>query len=353
MSICGCGKTFGGEPIATPLMNAPEQGRPGERIVELPPIRESEEDYETAEKRIRELFRREIYLPLMRLLGGGSGALKNSREDLTDAIRTGRITFSKGIFTGRFNASISKELKRLGARWDRKTGTWQVSPSSLPREVRESIAASESRFQEKIAEIDRKLAQILPEEIAGRIKLADSFERVLWKTDGKFRQSVKRITVPPQLTPERRKRIAVEWENNLKLYIKDFTEKEIVKLRGEMKKTVFTGNRYESAVKTIQESYGVSANKAKFLARQETSLLMTKFKESRYEDSGVKEYRWGTVAGSKLHPVRAAHKKLEGKIFRWDNPPITTEPGQPVRRNNPGQDYNCRCYARPIVRFKA
>jgi SPP1 gp7 family putative phage head morphogenesis protein len=96
----------------------------------------------------------------------------------------------------------------------------------------------------------------------------------------------------------------------------------------------------------------VSANKAKFLARQETSLMTTKLKETRYREAGVNEYKWKTVAGSKLHPVRPSHKILEGRIFRWDDPPITTPPGEAVRRNNPGQDYNCRCFAQPIVRFK-
>lgn len=322
------------------------------KTVELRPIKESTSDYEDAERRIRELFRKEIYAPLMRLLGVQGAAFKNSKDPLIDAIQTGRIAFSRGVFSGKFSASISKELKRIGAEWDRKTGTFRILQASLPDSVREAVKASEFRFAEKIAEIDRRLAQILPDEIAGKVKLADTFDRALWKTERDFEASIKGITVAPQLTPERRKRIADEWETNMQLYIKDFTEKEILKLRGEMKKSVFTGNRYESAIKTIQRSYGVSANKAKFLARQETSLLMTKFKETRYTDAGVNEYKWGTVAGSKLHPVRPAHKRLEGKTFRWDDPPITTEPGEPVRRNNPGQDFNCRCFAKPVVRFK-
>ena len=53
-----------------------------------------------------------------------------------------------------------------------------------------------------------------------------------------------------------------------------------------------------------------------------------------------------TVVGSPNHPVREMHKALAGKVFSWDDPPITNEKGD---RNNPGQDYGCRCYARPIV----
>jgi SPP1 gp7 family putative phage head morphogenesis protein len=99
----------------------------------------------------------------------------------------------------------------------------------------------------------------------------------------------------------------------------------------------------------IRESFGVTEKKAKFLARQETGLLMAKFKESRYTESGIHQYKWRCSAGSAKHPVRPSHKVLDGRVFRWDTPPITTAPDEPQRRNNPGEDFNCRCVAIPIV----
>lgn len=322
------------------------------KTIELKPIKESTEDFEAIEKKIKEVFRREVYLPAIRELNGPSKTLTNAREDLLEAIRTGRITFYRGTFSGRFNASISKELKSLGARWDRKTGTFKISQSLLPYEVRGNISASESRFQEKISKIDKQLAKILPEEIADKVKVEHMFDRTLWKTNKSLQESVKGITVAPDLTPEMRKRIAAEWQDNMKIWIKDFTQEEISKLRKDLQKSVFTGNRYETAAQSIKKSYGVTENKAKFLARQETALLMAKFKETRYQAAGIDQYKWQTVAGTKNHPVRPSHKILEGKIFRWDDPPITTPPGEAQRRNNPGQDYNCRCFAKPIVTFK-
>lgn len=327
------------------------------KIVELKPIKETTEDYERIEKAIKELFRQKIYIPLIKEFGEPQKTLKNSQDDLFDAIRSGRITFYRGQFSGRFNASISKELKRLGAEWDRKTGTWKVSQSSLPHDVRNVISASESHFQQKIAAIDKKLAQILPEEIAAQLSITKLFDAALWKTEKKFQESVKNITVAPKLTTDQAARIASEWQTNMDLWIKDFIEEEIVELRSDIAKSVFAGNRYGSAVEAIQKSYRVSANKAKFLARQETALLMSKFKEVRYSDAGIHEYKWEAVVGSPKHPTRPRHKELadaskRGKIYRWDDPPVTTAPGEPERRNNPGEDYNCRCTARPIVRFK-
>lgn len=322
------------------------------QIRTLRPIREATGDYEEAEKRMRDVFKREIYYPLLALLHLPKAILQNAAQPLVDALRSGRVTFNRGEFSGRFTAAISKELKELGARFDRKSSTWKIAKTDLPREIQHAISASSFQFEKKLEQIDEKLVKILPEKISECVKLSDSFDRALWKTDKDFRSSLQGITVTPKLSDSQRKKIADEWENNMRLFIKDFTAEEIQKLRGEIKKAIFAGNRYESLIGMIQKSYSVSANKAKFLARQETSLLMTKFKETRYADAGVKEYKWGCVAGSKLHPVRPAHKRLEGKIFRWDDPPITTEPGEAMRRNNPGQDYNCRCFALPIVRFK-
>ncbi len=329
------------------------------KFVELQPIKETTYDYEAIEKRIKELFKREIYLPLLKLLGHKHRTLTNSSDVLLDAIKYGQIQFYRGEFSGRFNASISKELKALGAQWDRKTRTFKLSQTSLTQEIRSAIQASRFHFEQKIAGIDRKLAQILPVEIADRLKIDHLFDSTLYRVQRDFAASLKNITVAPTLTKEQRARIASEWQNNMKLYIVDWTKKEIVELRKNMRESVFAGNRYETAIKTIQKSYDVSANKAKFLARQETGLLMAKFKETRYQDAGVKKFIWKCVTGTTSHPVRPSHKVCDNKIFSWDNPrelgkdgrPNSSGVHKPGENKNPGEDYNCRCYAKPIVEF--
>ena len=54
----------------------------------------------------------------------------------------------------------------------------------------------------------------------------------------------------------------------------------------------------------------------------------------------TEQYVWETRGDSK---VRVSHRRNEGKIFRWDNPPPT---------GHPGQDYNCRCLAIPYYEGK-
>ena len=322
------------------------------KIIKLQPIKESTSDYEDVERKIIELLRKELYAPIMKELGAPQSKLTNSKDDLLKAIGNGRINFYRGSFSGQFSSRVSQELKRLGAKWDRKTGTFKIPASDLPMDVRQTISASINRINEKLADIDQKLAKLLPEEIAGKLNVSNNFSTALWKVEKDFQASIKNITVGPNLTKEQAQKIADRWENNMELWVKNFAEKQIKELRADVQKAVFSGKRYEGMIKSLQKSYGVSLNKAKFLARQETSLLMTEFKQTRYVDANINEYEWRCVAGSKNHPVRPSHKILEGKIFRWDDPPITTAPDEPQRKNNPGQDYNCRCFAKPIVRFK-
>lgn len=329
------------------------------KVIELKPIKESTEDYDEVERRIKILLREQIYVPLIKELGGNRKTLQNATDDLLSAIKYGRIQFYRGTFTGRFNAGISKELKALGARWDRQTGTWKLSSASLPSQVRMAVQASESHFRQKVESIDKKLAAILPGEISEKLKVAELFDTTLWKVEREFQATVKGIAVLPKLTKEQRKKIADDWQNNLKLYVKDWTQKEIVQLRKDMQESVFAGNRYDSAAKMIQKSYQESSNKAKFLARQETGLLMAKFKEVRYKDAGVKKFIWKCVTGTTNHPVRDTHKICDNKIFSWDNPGELDKSGvvkaggvqKPAGGKNPGEDYNCRCYAKPIVEF--
>jgi SPP1 gp7 family putative phage head morphogenesis protein len=316
---------------------------------ELPPIREEKSDFERIEARIREAFKKLLYAPLLAELGYSRKTLLNTLDDLYKAISQGRITFSRGAFRGRFDAQSSKELKRLGAKWDPKTSTFKLPTSEQPPELRSAISTGEVRFNERIARIDKRLSKLNVEEISGSIKTQDLFLSTLEKTDRKLQKSLPVKTQPLSLPERDREKIAEEWQENLDLWINNFAEAEIKALRKNILKSVVAGDRYEAIAKTLQRSYGVTANKAKFLARQETGLLMAKFKEVRYTSLGINEYKWKTVVGTPNHPVRETHKKLDGKIFRWDAPPITSEDG---RRNNPGQDYNCRCTAIPIVRFK-
>lgn len=311
-------------------------------------FRDSPKDYDVIEAVIRRVFLREIYMPIIEELGITAKTLKNSMQDLLDAIRAGLIWYQDGRFTGSFSSLTSKELKSLGGTWDRKQGSWRVPESKLPVDVSLALATSADNFKEVVKRVQKRLDGIDPKKLAQTANLTDFFEVTLSKTNKEFQDSVKHVTVAPDLTDMQRGRIAKEYGENMQIYIQDFAEEEIKELRQKVGQRALQGVRYESLVKDIQESYGTSLNKAKFLARQETRLMISKFHQVRCEDAGITKYRWQCVAGSPAHPVRPMHKALDGTMHTWDNPPVVDEQGH---KKHPGQDYNCRCTARPIVEF--
>ena len=312
----------------------------------LNPIRSDTSDFDKIEKEIIDLFKKEIYLPLIAAIGFKQNKVKNSTEDLLRAIQDGQIVYYRGKFKGRFTSALSRELLKYSAVWDKKQGAWLIPQSKLPIEVRNAIHLSVSKFEQTIDRLDKKLKELNPANIADKLNIKGIFDTTLFKIEKDFQKSVANITVAPEINKDTIRKISDEYETNMRKHIVKWTEDEIISLRGKVKERVFSGYRYEGMIKTIQESYGVSENKAKFLARQETKLMTVKYKEDRYLSAGITDYVWVTTRGSN---ARESHQSLNGKTFSFLNPPVTSDRGTPPRHNNPGEDYNCYCVARPII----
>lgn len=318
--------------------------------IELKAVRLTLSDFEELEKRIKAAFRDVIYIPIMIDLELTPTVLMNAKGNpIAEALKEGRIRYEAGAFRGKFSSAVTKQLKALGAVWDPSAQSFKIPRGELPALINLAIVQAETNFAERLAKVQTTLSQILPEKISGLIDSVSIFKKIILKTDKEVAKTLKGVAIPPKISDKAAERIAREWAANLDLDIKRFRDDQVLALRKAVQKNFEAGNRFEELIKSIQKSYGVSERKAHFLARQETNLLISKFKETRYTEAGVTHYRWRCVVGSPAHPVRPSHKALDGKIFRWDDPPITTPDGEPVRRNNPGQDYNCRCVAVPVL----
>jgi SPP1 gp7 family putative phage head morphogenesis protein len=151
------------------------------------------------------------------------------------------------------------------------------------------------------------------------------------------------ISVPVVITPEMRAAITSELTENLELYIKKFASAEIPELRGLVERNAFAGGRTPQLARIIEARWGVSKRKAKFLADQETSLLVSKYREHTYKRIGVQRYVWSS---SRDERVRTEHRALDGKIFAFDDPPPSGSKGE---KQNPGEPFGCRCTAIPIL----
>jgi SPP1 gp7 family putative phage head morphogenesis protein len=300
--------------------------------------------YTPIEKIINLIFEEVLFAPLRAAVRNAGIEIKNAQTiGLERALREGKVWKVEGYIYGAFNASISKELRGMGAVFDKRTKSWKLA-AALPARLQIAIAEADSEAQAAVAGVIKVLDDINLEDMRTPEELKEQYGKAVFRINQDFIDATKAVAIAPELTARAQQVISDEWAQNLDLYIKGWMKDAIIDLREEVQGHVFAGGRSAGMVKSIQATHNVSKAKAKFLARQETSLLMSKLREDRYKEIGVTRYRWNGVDDSRERPD---HKALNGKIFAWDQPPITNR--DTGARNNPGEDYNCRCLAIPIL----
>lgn len=288
----------------------------------------------------------EIFKPLFEILNIPEGRANAPTTKLAAALRGGRLQYVDGFFIGPLNAGISKELRGLGARYNKTRKAYTLERSALPQDI--VIAISEGNI---LAKDQLNKVQDFLYAIEGRkLKMPDLepyFVDTLAGLSKQFQSTTKKITarefeipLDPRLADELKEAYTI----NLEKYIQNWQDEQILRLRQKVARNVEKGFRSENLVFDIISERGVSLRKAQFLARQETSLMVSKYREIRYEDIGVRRYMWSTSRDSR---VRHDHRELQGEIFRFDQPPVTDQ--ATMARNNPGEDYNCRCVAIPVL----
>lgn len=314
----------------------------------LPPLHLREKYFTGVESEIQKLFNDLIYHPLTKiLLSSRPSELLNSMRALVAAIERGTVWYEDGQFKGKFSSRITKELREIGAHFNPPSRSWSLKRDAIPVELRFAQAAADARYDALRHDLLTALDDMDIQALDTKSNIAGKYAQALDQMEMDFRKSVsavEAVSIIPTLTENQRNRIAEEYSTNLNLYIKSWAEQNILKLRQEIQAPALAGRRAEALVKTLQDNYGVSKSKAKFLARQETALLMSKYQETRYGDLGIEQYKWSTSHDERVRPD---HKALDGKIFRFDQPPITDK--RTGARNNPGQDFNCRCIAIPVI----
>lgn len=120
--------------------------------------------------------------------------------------------------------------------------------------------------------------------------------------------------------------------------IKSLSERHIDAVRAIVLRSVRTGLPAKEVEKLIRKRIGKTDANLKLIARDQISKLNGQLTRIRQQEVGVTRYIWRTSLDER---VRFTHRVKEGKTFSWDKPPIDT--------GHPGEDFQCRCYAEPIL----
>lgn len=130
--------------------------------------------------------------------------------------------------------------------------------------------------------------------------------------------------------------------------IKSIPERYLNNVANSVLTNMRTGLLPREVAKQIEDEYGVTQRRARFIARDQTAKINGELTKQRQIDAGYEYFRW---LSSDDERVRAGHREIAeadvgyGKgIYRWDDLP-TNERGERIQ---PGSDFQCRCSSRPV-----
>lgn len=313
-------------------------------MLKVQPIRDKDIYHQIIYREIKALLDRILFDPILKIATSAKIDNNNSSE-LIAALKTGRITYAENYFTGKFNSKIGIEIRRLGGTFNKIRKAYFLPKEKIPTDIKIAAVQGSSIIKEKIAKINEILSDLQKTSAIQTINFNPQFSAVLFDIDKQYTATMPdNIGLPMTLSAFQRETIRREYTENLNKYIQDMTVESTERLREKVLEKVQEGYRASSLVSVIKAQQGVSDRHALFLAKQETSILVSTYRDSRYQEAGVKRYIWSTSHDSR---VRHDHKVLDGKQFYFNQPPITNQ--TTGAKNNPGYDFGCRCVAIPIL----
>lgn len=300
--------------------------------------------YDPVAENIAVFFYRYYFAPILEVVDKPR-ALKNAGENpLLAAIASGRVQYTDGVYSGTFNAQISREISKY-AKFDQRSKTWK------------GIATPETKFAAIKADgrrrdINDKMMKAIDEaeanvnEALKRISLGDALPFELMGED--IAGDLPGLGVTPNLDERTLRKLRADYNDSQKLNIKNWAPEQTSRLRAMVEKYQTQGTN-ESLLDMIQSEWNTSAAKAKFLARQETGLFFEALSRNRAAGAGVRRYRWSTSHDERVRKAQPGrgryapnHKHLDGEIFDLEGEGgiVDLKTG---RRAHAGADYNCRC----------
>ncbi len=167
----------------------------------------------------------------------------------------------------------------------------------------------------------------------------DEFERVL---------NIDLFQSEPWLRP-----MLEDWVQQNVSLVRGLGEQSLSEMEQIVLRMVRDGESIVDIRRELIERFQISMNRARFIARDQVSKINGLLTEERQTRVGVTEYTWRTSEDIRVRgaenpgTAKANHARLNDTIQKWSEPPLTNR--SRGERNHPGGDYQCRCWADPVL----
>lgn len=138
--------------------------------------------------------------------------------------------------------------------------------------------------------------------------------------------------------------------------IRTIPEEFLKRVEGVVYRGTIRGDTAGSLIKELQKTYDITENRARVIARDQTSKINSALNKKRQQRLGIDLYVW---RGAGDERQRKSHDVLNGMTCRWDDPTVYSEDdGKTWKKRSsiggyigdPGEDIQCRCHGQPIIR---
>lgn len=155
-----------------------------------------------------------------------------------------------------------------------------------------------------------------------------------------------------ELRKELLKPVQKEWmqeymDDNIRL-IKSMPLKAAKSVHKLVKENQAKGLRSDELIEEIMRIGNVQENRARLIARTETSRYSTALTKMRATSIGSDWYVWKSVGDFR---TRQSHRKMKGILVNWNDPPSPERlfGEKAYGEYHAGETFNCRCYPQAIV----
>lgn len=298
--------------------------------------------FDIIRKKLLKYLRDMLYQPIYDIAGEKIKAVNelSDEEVIIEALKKGKIYYDGEGFTAqeKFGNKVSKILEKWGAKYNKYKKAYILERFEIPDAVHVAIAQAKIEQEEKARAIDEFLNnfQANIDDFIRQMIFDDEVITILDDAGNELKKNVKKVAViEVELSESQKEEIATNYTNNMQFYIKNWAEEKIPEMREKVRRLVLDGARPTAIEELLQKEYKIGADKAKFLAQNETSIVLSEIKKVQYQEMGSIGFIWNTILDTRERPQ---HRELNGKFFRWNDLPVIDEKGT---KGLPGQTYNC------------
>ena len=219
----------------------------------LKPVEVSEYYINRVAVGINRYFWDNLFKPIFAILKDKS--VYNSKDDVINAIKTGKIWYEKGAFRtqGRFSNGVAKTLEEMGAKF--KYNAYYIAENAIPLEYANIIALTASQAAAKADAINQFLSAYLLSKTEMKIYIESAVDLMYRKLELDILQSAKEKQLPiielgiatPKVT------LPKEQTKNLENYWKKHDKRAKELQKAIMKATGDDSTALKQELKTLQQ----------------------------------------------------------------------------------------------------